>query len=233
MTALEVALTQVGVKEYPPNSNNVEYNTWYYGKEVSGSAYPWCAVFVAWCFDEANEWALISDVENKASCNSWMRWAKKAGKFGQHPIVGSVVLFDWDADGVADHMGFVYKLLDDGRIQTVEGNTSYGNDSNGGEVMIRTRAFKNCLGFIDVEQSAHEDPKVSVELPMLSLGDAGNAVMTLQCLLIHKFGRSCGYYGMDGEFGNATDIAVRLFQTSKGLEIDGVVGKETWTALLN
>ena len=44
------ALSQVGVKESPKNSNNVKYNTWFYGKEVRGSAYPWCMVFVCWCF---------------------------------------------------------------------------------------------------------------------------------------------------------------------------------------
>ena len=44
------ALAQVGVKEKPAGSNNVKYNTWYYGKPVHGDAYPWCEVFVCWCF---------------------------------------------------------------------------------------------------------------------------------------------------------------------------------------
>lgn len=30
-------------------NNNNKYNTWYYGHEVSGADYPWCAVFVSWC----------------------------------------------------------------------------------------------------------------------------------------------------------------------------------------
>lgn len=45
-----IALSQVGVKEVPSGSNKVKYNTWYYGRVVSGSAYPWCCVFVEWCF---------------------------------------------------------------------------------------------------------------------------------------------------------------------------------------
>lgn len=44
------ALSQVGVKESPKGSNNVLYNTWFYGRAVRGSAYPWCMVFVCWCF---------------------------------------------------------------------------------------------------------------------------------------------------------------------------------------
>ena len=37
-------------------TNNVKYNTWFYGKEVSssdGESYAWCAVFVTWCANEA------------------------------------------------------------------------------------------------------------------------------------------------------------------------------------
>jgi len=44
------ALAEVGTKEKPKNSNNVKYNTWYYGHEVAGKDYPWCEVFVCWCF---------------------------------------------------------------------------------------------------------------------------------------------------------------------------------------
>ncbi len=35
--------------EDPPGSNCVKYNTWRYGRPVSGEAYGWCANFVAWC----------------------------------------------------------------------------------------------------------------------------------------------------------------------------------------
>lgn len=47
---IAIAAGQIGVTEYPSGSNKVKYNTWYYGSAVSGAAYPWCAVFVVWCF---------------------------------------------------------------------------------------------------------------------------------------------------------------------------------------
>ena len=47
---IEKAKSQLGTKESPAGSNKVKYNTWYYGKEVSGSAYPWCMAFVSWVF---------------------------------------------------------------------------------------------------------------------------------------------------------------------------------------
>lgn len=47
---VSIAKSQIGVKESPAGSNKVKYNTWYYGSAVSGSDYPWCCVFVEWCF---------------------------------------------------------------------------------------------------------------------------------------------------------------------------------------
>ena len=47
---LRIAQAELGVTEYPSGSNKVKYNTWFYGRAVSGDAYPWCAVFVCWCF---------------------------------------------------------------------------------------------------------------------------------------------------------------------------------------
>ena len=40
---IDEALKYKGIKESPPNSNKCQFNTEYYGKPVSGSAYPWCS----------------------------------------------------------------------------------------------------------------------------------------------------------------------------------------------
>ena len=79
---LTITRKQLSVREDPPNSNNVRYNTWYYGREVSGSAYPWCAVFVQWCFAQAS----VKLPKRTASCGDLMRAAKAAG-LTQVPVV--------------------------------------------------------------------------------------------------------------------------------------------------
>jgi peptidoglycan hydrolase-like protein with peptidoglycan-binding domain len=55
-------------------------------------------------------------------------------------------------------------------------------------------------------------------------------VTLLQTKLIQR-GFDCGRYGADGIFGAATESAVKAFQTSAGVDPDGVVGEKTWDAL--
>lgn len=66
-------------------------------------------------------------------------------------------------------------------------------------------------------------------LPQLSKNATGNDVKTVQALLIAR-GHAVK---IDGIFGAGTDAAVREFQLSAGLKKDGIVGKLTWTKLLN
>lgn len=61
---------------------------------------------------------------------------------------------------------------------------------------------------------------------ILSKGSEGNEVKELQENLI-KLGYSCGDAGADGDFGSATDSAVRAFQKANGLDVDGEVGSAT------
>jgi N-acetyl-anhydromuramyl-L-alanine amidase AmpD len=63
---------------------------------------------------------------------------------------------------------------------------------------------------------------------MLRKGDSGNSVRQLQTKL-----EAGGFYKgkLDGDFGPATDTAVRALQKAKGLTVDGKVGPKTWAAL--
>lgn len=61
-------------------------------------------------------------------------------------------------------------------------------------------------------------------------GWMGEEVKRIQRALQDK-GYSVGTAGVDGDFGSATDAAVRKFQGDRGLEADGIVGPMTQTAL--
>ena len=64
--------------------------------------------------------------------------------------------------------------------------------------------------------------------PLIRKGDQQHPVKTLQYLL-----RARGHeVTVDGIFGPKTDAAVRAFQQQKGLAVDGIVGPDTWSALI-
>lgn len=63
---------------------------------------------------------------------------------------------------------------------------------------------------------------------VLRQGSSGDAVKILQTGLNGKGYALVG----DGIFGPATDRAVRQFQSDNGLAVDGIVGPQTWSALL-
>jgi hypothetical protein len=63
---------------------------------------------------------------------------------------------------------------------------------------------------------------------ILKLGSAGSAVSQLEQKLL-DLGLYTGL--VDGIFGGGVQAAVKSFQSSKGLTVDGAVGPNTWTAL--
>jgi len=65
-------------------------------------------------------------------------------------------------------------------------------------------------------------------LPVLKRGSRGEYVKAWQNFL-NLNGYPCGL--ADGIFGKATESAVRDFQRSRGLDPDGIIGKDTWKAI--
>jgi peptidoglycan hydrolase-like protein with peptidoglycan-binding domain len=79
-------------------------------------------------------------------------------------------------------------------------------------------------------QTAPEPPKVSYWPPRtICKGMDGPDVSALQALLTAH-----GYSvrTISGVFDEATEAAVRKYQTEHGLDVDGIVGPKTWASLL-
>ena len=135
---LEIARGELGTKEFPANSNRVKYSSWY------GLTGPWCVMFVDWVFAQAG----VSLPTRTASCTTLMKAAKAAGCWVTSGYrAGDVAIFDWGGDKVPDHCGVIEHVLSNGYL-TIEGNTAVGNDSDGGEVMRRTRTARQILGAV-------------------------------------------------------------------------------------
>ena len=107
---------------------------------------PWCMMFIQWVFAQAGASALLP--ARTASCGALMRAAQAAGMWvtGNYQP-GDVVIYDFPGGAATDHCGIVITQLTDG-VRAIEGNTSAGNDANGGRVMERTRPDRYILGAV-------------------------------------------------------------------------------------
>lgn len=72
--------------------------------------------------------------------------------------------------------------------------------------------------------------KALVQGHTVKSSNSGDAVRAVQYLLVHKHGYSS--ITVDGVFGRGTDKAVRDLQNVYGLTADGIVGQNTWKALV-
>ena len=152
---LAIAAKQLGVRESPPGSNNVRYNTWYYGREVMGSGYPWCMVFVQWVFAQAG----VKLPRRTASCGDLMRAAQAAGCWVTKDFLpGDVAIFNFPGGAATDHCGIIESLTDGGII-TIEGNTGSTSDADGGQVQRRERPVKYIVGAV---RPAYDKEKIDM-----------------------------------------------------------------------
>lgn len=230
---LECARKEIGVKEEPANSNNVKYNTWYYGRDVSGARYPWCAVWVWWVFGQCGGSKLLNAGKKTASCSVLADYAKRKNLWitGNYQP-GDLVFMNFSGTKATQHIGIV-ESVKDGVLYTIEGNTSSddnGSQSNGGMVTRKKRALKYIVGGYRPKYATEAILKpVTATCYIVKDGDTGTHVKALQALLNAN---GVAKLTTDGECGSKTVAAIKQFQSNNKLQVDGVAGKNTWNALL-
>lgn len=146
--ALAEALRHVGVKETPVNRTS-------FGRWFGVDGVPWCNTFVSYCFKVGAGYTICAGHRGPGvyakgctyvpTTEAWLRasglWVGRTS-----PRPGDIAIFNWDG-GVPDHIGLVVKDLGGGRFESVEGNTSTADNSNGGCVMRRNRSIQQVNGF--------------------------------------------------------------------------------------
>lgn len=135
------AAAEIGYVEYPANSNKTKYGKWFGFDGVA-----WCGIFVSWVYAKTGL-ALenIGFANGFAGCQTAVAYFKRSNQTTQNPIAGDIVFFDWNSDGRYDHTGIFVKQLDAFYFESIEGNTSTTNQSNGGMVMRRKRLYKSAI----------------------------------------------------------------------------------------
>lgn len=206
----------------------------------------WCAAFVS---AMAKLCGMLDIIPAECSCGHQVQLFQKLGRWTENdnykPAPGDVIYYYWsdsgagDCVGWPDHVGIV-ESCSGGLITVIEGNRA--NSVSKRTIVVGARYIRG-YGLPNFAAWAGQKPvtpapvapstntKEVPKMEMLRKGSKGYQVKVLQLLLILN-GCSCGAAGADGDFGVATDAAVRKFQQAKRLEIDGIVGPITWATLL-
>lgn len=215
-----------------------QYCHWY------GLEDEWCAIFVSWCEEEAGlgEKAFI----HAAGAGSIPRASCRAGlgKFvlstkGIQP--GDLILFRYGGAYSdlyhSDHIGIVTGVTNR-EIYTVEGNTcgaAYWSTRVSSKVYSKTAStihgyYHPCI--FDVKKDVKKEDKEEMNFKK---GDISDGTLALKSLLqvAQMLGLIKSKCDDKKGFGGGTEKAVKEVQRKYKLEVDGIAGVKTITALRN
>ena len=108
-----VAQTQIG------NEGGLKYCEWYgYSYRVE-----WCAIFVSWCADQCGylDAGILPKELNVIPYVEWFRERDQWQYMDYEPSPGDLIFYDWEGDGLADHVGIVERV-ENGIVYSIEGN---------------------------------------------------------------------------------------------------------------
>lgn len=201
----------------------------------SGAA--WCNAFVDYIAHEGGVSSLYFNGRKETYCPNSIKWCKK--NLAKVPLYwalpADIIYFDWEKNGVPNHIGLVRARKSTSEIYTIEGNT------NGGKVAQKTRAGKYVQGVF----RPHFPGKYTLGTIKTDGEFSYNSIANLQRALKIKVDAVLGLDTVralqrkvnvkdDGEIGPET---VRAIQSKlcgfKGKAIDGEMGPNTTRALQN
>jgi hypothetical protein len=201
----------------------------------------WCLMFVCWCARKVG--ALAAFPKGDRAYTPWYSddlddahvWhTGTTANIKQFAYPGCPVLFDWGGSNVksnVDHVGIVKKVLPDGRIITIEGNTGGGQ----GMVALHVRGADVIAGFGTPKFDQPTTMPITNKWPyatgvlMRKGWENSKGVEKVQAAI-----NADGYAPKlitDGDYGTKTYIAVGWYQKKHRLTVDHIVGPATWRSL--
>lgn len=167
---VDVAISQIGYKEYQGNNNM--YGVWY-----GMNNQPWCDIFVSWCAHEAKIQELIpksSYVPDRLTYYKQRNAYFKRGSYTPKP--GDLVLFDFNNNGTPDHIGIVEKVQGN-TLYTIEGNTTGSGESSNGDGVYRKSRSLTSSGVLGYCVPAYkEEEEVDIKDLEIKNKDTGKMV---------------------------------------------------------
>ena len=132
-------------------------------------------------------------------------------------------LFDVNTELAVKNFQRIFNLYEDGVV--------------GKATWYRIKSIYNAVkGIAELQSEGITEEELERLFPrVLTIGDSGIGVRSLQYYLavIAYFNDAIPSPSIDGYFGEDTRSAVESFQRSEGISADGVVGRETWNAIVD
>lgn len=172
---------------------------------------------------------------NVRARNNYANWCAPKGVGvipAQYRMPGAAVFSGWPIS----HVGFLYEPVDpekpSGDWYVIEAKgVMYG--------VVTTRLYRGkwsrwglMTKYFDYASPAEPPKPLEIGSRILRKGMSGDDVRELQSMLI-ELDYDLGRWGADGDFGSATEKAVKAYQKNNRLAVDGIAGPLTIGALLD
>ena len=243
---INIAAREVGYSRWRDPQAGTKYGRWYAGKTCSPyfgyNGVPYCAMFVSWVLTQAG---MTPPGGIFAYCPTGLNNARRLGRVRDKRAAkpGDIVFFDWNRDGVADHVGIVTANRGS-YIETIEGNTSAGvrgSQSNGGGVYRRARSMSLVMAVASPQYSG-ATPAPSTPSGLAVDGWAGPATIRRAQQLAGTpqdgyisgqwRGNRQAHWAVVGiRYGRGGSTLVRRIQAAVGVRAEGYWGADTSRAM--
>ena len=178
----------------------------------SGAA--WCNAFVDYIANEGGDSSLFFNGKRPTYCPDSIKWCNKnlalVPMYLALPM--DIIYFDWEKNGVPNHIGFVRAKKSTSEILTIEGNT------NGGVVAQKSRAGRYVQGVY----RPHFPAKYTLQKLPIDGSFGYDSIANLQKAL---------KIGVDGILGKSTVKALQKRAGLSGKSVDGAFGPATARAV--
>ena len=185
---------------------------------------PYCNAFVDYIANEGGDSSLFFDGKRPTYCPDSIKWCNK--NLALIPLYLAlpmdIIYFDWERNGVPNHIGFVRSKKSTSVIYTIEGNTDK-KDKNGKTVSHNVVAERTRDGkYVQGVYRPHFPAKYTLQKLAID-GDFGyNSIANLQRAL---------KINVDGILGKGTVQALQKRAGLSGKSVDGAFGPATARAV--
>ena len=185
-----------------------------YSAGYKHDAIPWCGLAEAYCMARAG----IRPPFGKTDTDRFL-WARAWASDDNYikltkPKLGAIVVLTRSGGG---------------HVTTYESDAGSSIRCRGGNqsdaVNVSSYPKSNVLAYVWPKEGGEPPEPIEPEpdqLPVLRKGDSGPSVAYMQSLIPRW---------IDGDFGSTTESLLKEFQRSKGLDVNGICGEQTWAAL--